>query len=219
MWEEVTARIPEDSRAGVCVAGAGSGHSEPPAPPHLMEAGQGRRDPVLGVWAPQAPSPWQVSFPRTGPALLSVPYLHGGLGNMWSELRFMKAAAPHDALSVPGDLWGCTALMVSVGLVSSPIHPGRCLRGRWVTSLPALDRKVWRGGGGGLTTQASLGGAALGSPGACCKQPVNPGDLQEAGTLPGPVGGGAQRHPGACAKATPPGCPAGCLCQVGWAGR
>lgn len=73
--------------------------------------------------------------------------------------------------------------------------------------------------GRGLTTQASSGGAALGSPGACCKQPVNPGDLQESGTLPGPVGGGAQRHPGACAKATPPGCPAGCLCQVGWAGR
>lgn len=63
----------------------------------------------------------QVSFPENKAWPCSaVSYLHRRLGNMWSELHFMKAAATHDMLSVPGDLWGCMVLMVSVGLVSSP---------------------------------------------------------------------------------------------------
>lgn len=56
-----------------------------------------------------------------------VSYLHRGLGNMWSELHFMKAAATHDTLSILGDLWGCVVLMLSVGLLSSPCCPGHCL--------------------------------------------------------------------------------------------
>lgn len=100
-------------------------------------------------------------------------YLHGGWGNMWSGLHFMKAAATHDTLSIPGDLWGCMVLMVSVGLVSSPIRPGRCLRDRWVTGLPRPDRpnrKVWlggrrgAGGGQGLATRPAWEGRLLGSP-------------------------------------------------------
>lgn len=46
------------------------------------------------------------------------------------------------------------------------------------------------GRGQGLTTQASLGGAAAGKTlGAHSEQPINPGDLQEAGRLPAEVPG------------------------------
>lgn len=144
--------------------------------------------------------PVSISENKTWPGS-GLSYLQGRLGNMWSELHFMKAAATHDTLSIPGDLWGCLVLMVSVGLVSSPIRPGRCLRDRWVTSLPRLDRpnrKVWlggwrRGGGRGLATQASLGGAAAGKPlGAHPEQPINPGDLRAAGSLPAEVSQGSR---------------------------
>lgn len=95
-----------------------------------------------------------------------------------------------------------------------------------MTNLPRLDwpnRKVWLGGGGeGLTTQASLGGAAAGKPlGACSKQPVNLGDLQEAGSLPTEVSQhsaceerNAAAAPGACAKAPPPGRPPAVVSQM-----
>ena len=81
----------------------GSDHSAPPAPPP----------------SPPAPPQVRISANKAWPCS-AVSDLHRGLGNMWSELHFMKAAATHDTLSVPGDLWGRVVLMVSVGLVSSP---------------------------------------------------------------------------------------------------
>lgn len=42
------------------------------------------------------------------------------LGNMWSELCFMRAAAAPDMLSIPEDLWGRMVLMASAGPVSFP---------------------------------------------------------------------------------------------------
>lgn len=95
-------------------------------------------------------------------------------------------------------------------------------------SLAGLAQQEGMAGvGRGVTTQASLGGAAAGKPlGACCKQPVNLGDLQEAGSLPtegwpphsGLAGEEPRRQrPGACARAHPRAGPAGCLPRVGWA--
>lgn len=49
------------------------------------------------------------------------------------------------------------------------------------------------GGGRGLATQASLGGAAAGKPlGAHPEQPINPGDLRAAGSLPTEVSQGSR---------------------------
>lgn len=67
---------------------------------------------------------------------------------MWSELHFMKAAATHDTLSMLGDLWGCTVLMVSVGLVSSP-------HSSWLLSLRQMGDKPFLAG---LAQQEGMAG-------------------------------------------------------------
>lgn len=148
------------------------------SPPHFVgEAVTPHRGCVGPPRCPAPPTPhacsgprWRVSISENRTWLYSAAsYLHGGLGNMWSELHFIKAAAAHDILSIPGDLWGCMVLMVSVGLVSSPVRPGCCLGDRWVTSLPWLDwpnRKVWLGGGEarGWPPKPPWEGQLLGSP-------------------------------------------------------
>lgn len=129
-------------------------------------------------------------------------YLHGGWGNMWSGLHFMKAAATHDTLSIPGDLWGCMVLMVSVGLVSSP-HSSWPLSPRQMGDKPSpagpaqqegmAGRAAGRRGRPGAGHQACLGGAAAGKPlGAHPERPINPGDLQAAGSLPEEVSQGSR---------------------------
>lgn len=80
---------------------------------------------------------------------------------MWSELHFTKAAATHDTLSVPGDLWGRVVLMVSVGLVSSPTSSWLLSQRQMGDKLPLAARAQQEGT---ADHPASLGGAAAGKP-------------------------------------------------------
>lgn len=77
------------------------------SPPHLMEEAMtphlGRVGPAP---TPRAPDPARSLRPQPAASISenktwlcsAASYLHGGLGNMWSELRFIKAAAARDTL-------------------------------------------------------------------------------------------------------------------------
>lgn len=60
-----------------------------------------------------------------------------------------------------------------------------------LAGLAQQEGMAGRGGVYGLATQASLGGAAAGTPlGAHPEQSINPGDLRPAGSLPAEVSQG-----------------------------
>lgn len=167
-------------------------------------------------------------------ALLRGSYLHRGLGNMWSELHFMEAAAAHDMLSLPRDLWGCVVLMVSVGLVSSP-HSSWLLSVRPVGDKPSMAGPAQREGTAGRGRRGA-DHPSLSGRGSCWEAPG--GLLQAARKSRRPPGGrkppcrgvpalralrrGAGPRPRACAKAPPRALrqgPAPSVSQGGWASR
>lgn len=131
------------------------------------------------------PAPSQVSVPENKARPCSaVSYLHRGLGNMWSELHFMKAAATHDTLSVPGDLRGCMVLMGSVGLVSSPYS-------FWPLSLRQMGDRSFLAG---LAQQEGMAGR--GRPGADHPSLLGKGSCWEAPGGPPRAARKSKRPPG-----------------------
>lgn len=182
MWQEVAARIPEEPD----LRGLTTVSLQPSASLEADWAGllcHPACTPSHTTCSPPPPPP-QVSIPENKAWPCStVSDLSGGLGNTWSGLHFMKAAATHDTLSEWGDLWGCVVLMVSVRLVSSSLSL-RQMGDK--SSLAGLAQQEGKAGQGrpGPTTQASLGEAAAGKPlRTCSEQPINLGDLREAGSL------------------------------------